>query len=119
MKRKIALACDLFSYSWVIFVVPFTIHSLLIPAWIIIGVIMNRSALYFNGGKMPVKIDCSFETESHKNLTPETRLKFLCDIFETQSRIFSAGDVVLISGTIVFFAKLIYIIIHKDMTFHL
>ena len=61
----------------------------------------NALAVFLNVGKMPV---ANFPDEMlpYKQLGDNTRVKFLCDIFNIGRASFSIGDVLAVIGLILF-----------------
>ena len=74
---------------------------------LLLGSLLNLSAMLFNNGKMPVLALHKKSQEHllarcylHKPLTRETRFKFLADIFSTPLGSFSIGDFFFCAGII-------------------
>ena len=70
-------------------------------SFIALGVVCNALAVFLNVGKMPV---ANFPDEMlpYKQLGDNTRVKFLCDIFNIGRASFSIGDVLAVIGLILF-----------------
>lgn len=89
--------------------------SILLFMGLLVGVLFNAMAIYFNDGKMPVINMRHEETETHKLLTTETRVRWACDIFKLRllgvTGRFSIGDVLLVLfGFLIWTAMIIRIV---------
>lgn len=68
------------------------------PCFTLLGWLANSSAAYFNGKKMPVRLESMTVTERHQPMSQSTRLKFLCDIIPVGPHRASVGDMLLLIG---------------------
>jgi Family of unknown function (DUF5317) len=76
-------------------------------ALLLTGSSLNQTVMNANGGKMPVAMDRStivvFDSR-HEPLTPQTRYKWLADIFWFPGYLFSLGDIFIYSSVVIFWA---------------
>ena len=90
---------------WILFMIP--------------GGLCNMTATLLNGGRMPVrfpdsvpKLDIERFSPKHTNVTPTTRVVWLCDIFPLRIRktlrLYSVGDFFLYAAVVWMFGETIY-----------
>src|SRR3972149_3653203 len=77
-----------------------------------LGAVLNLTALYNNGGKMPVLTESKYSNPTHFSYQDkdEIELWFLTDIISIRNSVFSIGDFLIIfSGITISYYSVIFI----------